>query len=220
MHSDTREITPPSRSAPAGIAASGPPSRAIVLGCQIDRLSMSQTLARCEELIARRDFAQHVAINAAKLVAMQRDPELRHIVEACELVSADGQSVVWASRLLGDPLPERVAGIDLMFELFALAERRGFRIFILGARADVLEQARTKILARHPRLELVGTCDGYFPEDDEAEVAEEVRSARPDILFVAISSPRKEYWLGRYGPPAARAPARTGSSRTRVRPAR
>ena len=83
---------------------------------------------------------------------MQRDPELRRIVEACELVSADGQAVVWASRLLGDPLPERVAGIDLMQELFALAERRGFRVFILGAKADVLEQARAKILARHPRL--------------------------------------------------------------------
>jgi N-acetylglucosaminyldiphosphoundecaprenol N-acetyl-beta-D-mannosaminyltransferase len=198
MHSDSRTFTSSSRAAPAGIAASGPPSRAIVLGCQIDRLSMPQTLARCEELIARRDFAQHVAINAAKLVAMQRDPELRRIVEACELVSADGQSVVWASRLLGDPLPERVAGIDLMFELFALAERRGFRVFILGARANVLDRACTKVLARHPRLELVGARDGYFAEHEEAEVAEEVRTARPDILFVAMSSPRKEYWLGRY----------------------
>ena len=130
---------------------------------------------------------------------MQRDRELRRIVEACELVSADGQAVVWASRLLGDPLPERVAGIDLMQELFTLAERRGFRVFILGAKADVLEQARTKIMARHPRLQLVGMRDGYFTDEEGAAVAEEVRDARPDILFVAISSPRKEYWLGRYG---------------------
>ena len=130
---------------------------------------------------------------------MQRDPELRRIIEACELVSADGQAVVWASRLLGDPLPERVAGIDLMQELFALAERRGFRVFILGAKAEVLERARAKIIARHPRLQLVGTRDGYFTEEEGAAVAEEVRDARPDILFVAISSPRKEYWLGRYG---------------------
>ncbi len=106
---------------------------------------------------------------------------------------------MWASRLLGDPLPERVAGIDLMQELFALAERRGFRVFILGAKADVLEQARAKIMARHPRLQLVGTRDGYFTDEEGAAVAEEVRDARPDILFVAISSPRKEYWLGRYG---------------------
>jgi len=170
-----------------------------VLGCLVDRMDMRQTLARCEELIARREFAQHVAINAAKLVAMQEDPELRRIVEECELVSADGQAVVWASRLLGDPLPERVAGIDLMHELFALAERRGFRVFVLGAKAEVLEQARQRIMAKHPRLQLVGMRDGYFSEAEEAEVAEQVRDARPDILFVAISSPRKEYWLGHYG---------------------
>jgi N-acetylglucosaminyldiphosphoundecaprenol N-acetyl-beta-D-mannosaminyltransferase len=171
----------------------------VVLGCPIDRLDMAQTLARCEDLIARREFAQHVAINAAKLVAMQHDSDLRRIVESCELVSADGQAVVWASRMLGDPLPERVAGIDLMQELFALAERHGFRVFILGAKPEVLEQARARILARHPRLQLVGTRDGYFTEEEGAAVAEEVRAARPDILFVAISSPRKEYWLGRYG---------------------
>jgi N-acetylglucosaminyldiphosphoundecaprenol N-acetyl-beta-D-mannosaminyltransferase len=190
---------PSTTSGPVGAPEPGAAPRALGLGCHIDRLDMPQTVARCEDLIARREFAQHVAINAAKLVAMQRDPELRRIVEACELVSADGQAVVWASRLLGDPLPERVAGIDLMHELFALAERRGFRVFILGAEAEVLDQARAKIMVRHPRLQLVGTRDGYFSEEQEAAVAEEVRSARPDILFVAISSPRKEYWLGRYG---------------------
>jgi N-acetylglucosaminyldiphosphoundecaprenol N-acetyl-beta-D-mannosaminyltransferase len=192
-------VTPPTTSAPAGAPHPGVPTRAVVLGCHIDRLDMTQTLGRCEDLIARREFAQHVAINAAKLVAMQHDPELRRIVEACELVSADGQAVVWASRLLGDPLPERVAGIDLMQELLALAERRGFRVFILGAKPGVLEQACERIMAKHPRLRLVGTRDGYFSEAEEADVAEQVRDARPDILFVAISSPRKEYWLGRYG---------------------
>ena len=191
--------TPPKSAAPASAPHTAAPTRAVVLGCHIDRMNMSQTLARCEELIARRQFAQHVAINAAKLVAMHHDPQLRRIVDRCELVSADGQAVVWASRLLGDPLPERVAGIDLMQELFALAERRGFRVFVLGARAEVLEQARQRIMAKHPGLQLVGMRDGYFTEDDEADVALQVRDARPDILFVAISSPRKEYWLGRHG---------------------
>ena len=85
-----------------------------------------------------------------------------------------------------------------MYELFALAERRGFRVFILGAKADVLERARTRLLARHPRLQLVGARNGYFSDEEEGAVADEVRTARPDILFVAMSSPRKEYWLGRY----------------------
>jgi len=173
--------------------------RVDVLGCPIDRLDMQQTLARIDGLIETRGFAQHVAINAAKLVAMRSDEELSEIVRRCEVISADGQSVVWASRLLGDPLPTRVAGIDLMHELLARAEQRGYGVFILGAKSDVLEQACSRILEQHPRLRLVGTRDGYFGEDEDAVVAEEIRAASPDILFVAISSPRKEYWLGEHG---------------------
>ena len=173
--------------------------RATVLGCEIDALGMEQTLYRCEELIETRGFAQHVAINAAKLVAMRDDADLRAIVAACELVNADGQAIVWASRILGDPLPERVAGVDLMERLFERSAAKGYRVYILGARAEVLEQAVARFRERYPALVLAGYRDGYFSDDESAAVAEEVRSARPDILFVAISSPRKEYWLGRYG---------------------
>lgn len=180
-------------------AARGDRNRANVLGCPIDRLDMEQTLERIDRLIEARSFAQHVAINAAKLVAMRSDDELSEIVRRCEVISADGQSVVWASRLLGDPLPTRVAGIDLMHELLARAEQRGYGVFILGARSEVLERACARILERHPRLRLVGKRDGYFGQDEDAAVADRIKEARPDILFVAISSPRKEYWLGRHG---------------------
>jgi N-acetylglucosaminyldiphosphoundecaprenol N-acetyl-beta-D-mannosaminyltransferase len=169
-----------------------------VVGCRIDRLDMEATLTRCEELIATGGPAQHVAINAAKLVAMQRDPELREIVAGCELVSADGQAVVWASRLLGDPLPTRVAGIDLMHELLGLSERKGYKVFILGAKKDVLADAIANAYAMHPDLQLAGARDGYFDDAEAADVAEEIRAAAPDILFVAMPSPKKEYWLARY----------------------
>ena len=96
--------------------------RADILGCPIDRLGMAETLAAIERAIAAGRYTQHMAINAAKLVAMQDDPKLCEIIDGCGLVNADGQSVVWASRLLGDPLPERVAGIDLMDALLDLAE--------------------------------------------------------------------------------------------------
>ena len=178
----------------------GVPERARVVGCCIDRLDMDQTLARCEELIESGEYAQHLCINAAKAVAARDDAELRAIIDRCELVSADGQAVVWASRILGDPLPTRVAGIDLMQRLLERAEARRYRVFILGAKPDVLDRAARRIRARHPALALVGTRDGYFSEADDAAVAAEVAAARPDILFVAMPSPRKEYWLGRYGP--------------------
>ena len=172
----------------------------MVLGCAIDRLDMSQTLARCQAIIERGTFAQQVSINAVKIVALRQDAYMREVVARCELVNADGQSVVWASRLLGDPLPERVPGIDLMHALIAMAEPEGYGIYILGARREVLETAVQRLRETHPRLRIVGYHDGYFSDEKSPEVARAIRDSGAQILFVAMSTPRKEHWLGEYGP--------------------
>jgi N-acetylglucosaminyldiphosphoundecaprenol N-acetyl-beta-D-mannosaminyltransferase len=173
--------------------------RASVLGCEIDRLDMQQTLEACNRAIASGDYVQHMAINAAKLVAYQDDPRLREIVSECSLVNADGQAVVWASKLLGDPLPTRVAGVDLMQELLALAARKGYSVYILGAHAEVLGRAIGVIREANPGLRIAGYRDGYFDDAEVDGVARAIRSSGAEILFVAMSSPRKEYFLGAYG---------------------
>jgi N-acetylglucosaminyldiphosphoundecaprenol N-acetyl-beta-D-mannosaminyltransferase len=179
---------------------SGSPARAVVLGCAIDRLDMGQTVARCLELVDSRRYGQHMAVNAAKLVAMQDDARLREIIASCDIVNADGQGVVWASKLVGDPVPERVAGIDLMHELLAAAARRGDRVFILGARAEVLERAVENLRARYPDLRIAGHRDGYFSDGEVPDVLHSIRAAEADMLFVAMSSPRKELFLASHGP--------------------
>jgi N-acetylglucosaminyldiphosphoundecaprenol N-acetyl-beta-D-mannosaminyltransferase len=131
---------------------------------------------------------------------MRQDARLARIVADCGLVSADGQSVVWASKLLRRPLPERVAGIDLMHRLLGLAEDRNLSVYVLGARQDVLELAVARLRAQYPRLRFAGHRDGYFRDDDSERVAAGIREAKPDILLVAISSPRKERWLADHGP--------------------
>ncbi len=173
--------------------------RAKVLGCELDRVDMREAVERCRELIDAATPAQHVSVNVAKLVALRSDPRMREIVRASELVTADGMPVVWASRLLGDPLPMRVAGIDLMSGLLELAEHHGYRVYVLGARAAVLERAIARIRERHPRLEIVGHGNGYFSDAENDEVVADIRAASPHILFVAMSSPRKEYWLADHG---------------------
>ena len=174
--------------------------RAEILGCPIDRLGLADTLQRIEKAIADGVYTQHMAINAAKLVAMHDDPKLFEIIDKCGLVNADGQSVVWVSRLVGDPLPERVAGIDLMDALLELAQRRGYRVYILGARAEVLTRAVAQLRERFPELHIAGARDGYFGDHEASQVCDEIRTSRAEILFVAMSSPRKEYFLGEYGP--------------------
>lgn len=173
--------------------------RAVVLGSEIDRVRMSEAVMRCQIAIEEGGFLQHMALNAAKIVSLRTDLELRAIVAGSELVTADGQAVVWASRLLRDPLPERVAGIDLMNELFALAERCGYRVYLLGATEETLGRATKRLLARHPDLRIAGSHHGYFADEDSTAICAQIKASRPDLLFVAMSSPRKEYWLRKYG---------------------
>jgi N-acetylglucosaminyldiphosphoundecaprenol N-acetyl-beta-D-mannosaminyltransferase len=173
--------------------------RVEVLGCPLSPVTMDEAVLSCEEAIAAGGYFQHMSVNAAKLVAMQDDPALEQMVTSCDLITADGQSVVWASRLLGTPLPERVTGIDLMERLLAASEQFGYRVFILGARAEVLEAALRNLRQRYPNLLVAGSRDGYFDDSELLDVCEEIHLARPDILFVAMSSPRKEYFLGEQG---------------------
>lgn len=172
--------------------------RATVLDCRIDRVDLDEALARCEAAIESGRFVQHMAINVAKLVAMRDDARLRHSIAQCELVTADGQGVVWASRILNDALPERVTGIDLMQQLLARAAEKGYRVYVLGARGEILERAVKRMRSDFPELDVVGYRDGYYDDADESEVARTIKDARPDILFVAMNSPRKELFLAKY----------------------
>lgn len=177
-----------------------PKRRVQILGCGIDALTMDAAVSWAAAVVGRRTFAHCTGVNAAKLVDALHDERLRDITGRADLVTADGQSVVWASRLLDDPLPERVAGIDLMLRLFAVAEERGWRVFLLGARPEVVEETARRVHSIHPRLVLAGYRDGYFSEAEDAIVAAEIAATRADVLFVGITSPRKEYFIDAWGP--------------------
>jgi exopolysaccharide biosynthesis WecB/TagA/CpsF family protein len=169
-----------------------------VLGVPVDNLDMAETLDVVAGFIASRRPHQHVVVNVDKVVKAHRDPSIARILGRCALVNADGMPVVWASRLLGTPLKERVTGIDLFEALMARSAHEGWRVFLLGARAEVVSRVRSIYEARYPGLVVAGHRDGYWRPEEEREVAEQVRRARPDILAVAISSPKKEQFLDRW----------------------
>lgn len=173
--------------------------RITLMGCHVDNLSMEETLGRIEQFIQSGRPHQHVVVNVDKLVKASRDPGLRQIINDCALINADGMPVVWASRLLGKPLKERVAGVDLFEALMRRAGEKGWRVFLLGAREEVVSKVAETYQRKYPRLQLAGYRNGYWKgEAEEAEVARQVRDSRADLLFVAISSPKKEQFLGRY----------------------
>src|ERR1700685_3759224 len=188
------------------------PRRQEGLGIGVDGPTMRGAVSRCTEAVERGAYLSVGVVNAAKVVAMRRDERLRDAVSGCCMVLADGQAGVWAGRLLGSPLPERVAGIDLFQELLGQAARRGYRVYLLGARPDVLPRTMAEAVRRYPGLIVAGASDGYFPADEASAVAAKIRRLGPDMVFLGMSSPRKELFLSEWGAskPAGQRRARRG----------
>ncbi len=169
-----------------------------LFGVAVDNLTLPETLDRIEQLIRSGGVHQHVVLNVDKIVRMERDAALRAAVLECDLINADGQPVVWVSRLFGQPLKERVTGIDLFEQLMERCAARGLRPYLLGAREAVVARAVAVLQARYPRLRLAGWRSGYWAEGEEVAVVEHIRQARPDLLCVAMGSPRQELFLHRW----------------------
>jgi len=171
-----------------------------LFGCPIDALNMDQTISRIEEFIKNKKSRQHVVVNVAKMVEVRNDPNLREIISSCDLINADGMPIVWASKLLGNPLPCRVAGVDLFQGLIRICAEKGYRPFFFGAREWVVEKVVDEFKARYPQLNVAGFRNGYYSEDEESGIAEMIRDSKADILYVGFSSPMKEKFLNRWMP--------------------
>ena len=174
------------------------PVRVSVMGCPVDPWTMEQTVEVTDALIKGGHFAHLMGVNADKMLQMRDDPEMDACVRRCEIVNADGASMVMAARKLGVNLPERVAGIDLMWELCALAEREGHRVYLLGAKAEVVAKTAEVLAERYPNMIIAGYRDGYFKDDEFDDVVAEVEQTRPEIVFVGITSPKKERLIERF----------------------
>lgn len=168
------------------------------LGSPIDLLTFDETVFAAVEAMLTKKQTQHVAINVAKLVKMRRDPELRRDVTESDIIGIDGAGIVWGARALGIKVPERVAGIDLMERLLALCSVQNFRPYLLGAKRSVLEKTIRNAHRYWPGLVLAGYRDGYFTEEEEIEVVEDIKKSAPDCLFIALPTPRKEKFLHCY----------------------
>ncbi|HWA10516.1 MAG TPA: WecB/TagA/CpsF family glycosyltransferase [Opitutaceae bacterium] len=195
---------PASAAPPAGSAsvAAAPANLPVsILGVAFDPLTLSGTVDRIGEMIAAGESRYIVTPNVDFLVQAQRDEELHGILAQADVVLCDGRPLVWASHWLGNMLPERVAGSDLVPLLLQRAEERGWRIFLLGGAPGVGAEAARRIAATHPSLPAV---EHYSPpfrplaEMNNAEIVARVRAARPDIVLVCFGCPKQEKWIFRH----------------------
>ena len=166
--------------------------------CEVDALTMEETLQRVEKIIKSGKPHQHVVINVNKVIKANKDENLCATINNCDLINCDGMPLVWASRLLGQPLPERVAGIDLFLNLVSRASEKGWTLYFLGAREEIVTKVVDSFLDKYHFLKIAGYRNGYWKSEEEREIVDAIAESRPDIIFVAIPSPNKENFLNRY----------------------
>lgn len=149
-------------------------------------------------LIEARVPSYFITANTHYVMLTRDHPDLRTINDHAAFILADGAPVVWASRLAGTPLPERVAGSDLIFDICEQGARKGYRVFLLGGQEGVGEQAARRLTERYPGLQIVGIESPPFrkptPEEHE-QILERIRTAKPDILLIAFGQPKGERWM-------------------------
>jgi exopolysaccharide biosynthesis WecB/TagA/CpsF family protein/anti-anti-sigma factor len=169
-----------------------------ILGVPFDNVTTAETIATIDDMIASRQPHYLVTANVDFLVQAQEDVELRRILFDAHLVLCDGTPLVWASRLLGNPLLERVAGADLVPLLLRVAAEKGYRVFFLGATPESVQQAIDNLKKIHPTLII---ADYYSPpfnkllEMDHDEIKRRIVEAKPDLLFVSFGCPKQEKWI-------------------------
>lgn len=167
-------------------------------GVPFSKMNMKDTVAYLAEAIEARRTQRVITGNPVMLMAGFEDAEFERVLKTADLVVPDGAGVVWAARHAGQPVPERVAGFDLMHELLRLGDERGWSAYLLGTTPENIEAAHANLQARYPGVRFVGYRDGFFTEREDGAVVAAIREANPDLLFVARSLKTQEPWLAKY----------------------
>lgn len=166
-----------------------------ILGIPVDCVTMPEALLCVREFLYEDKTKAIYTPNSEIMMEAQRDPYLKEILCQSDLLIADGAGVVIASHILGCDLPERVTGVDLVKNIFAMDFDRKLKIFFLGGKPGVAETARDNILAQYPNVEITGCHDGYFSEKDIPEIINEINASGSDLLLVALGQKKQESFI-------------------------
>lgn len=169
-----------------------------IFGVPISKLGFKDTVNMLVKAVESRKPHQVITANPIMVMAAQENNSYMAMMQKADIIVPDGAGVVWAAGYVGNPVQERVPGIEIMQELLNIAEARGWKVYLLGASPEVIQAAADRIRSNHPKLIMAGVRDGYFGADQDQEVIAGIRSANPDLLFVGRSADKQEPWIAQY----------------------
>lgn len=171
-----------------------------ILGVRVHDVSMEETIACLERMAVSREPHHVVTVNPEFVMTARKDEDFREVLNKASLALPDGNGILWAARLLGKGMKERVPGIDAVLRFAPIARHLGLRIFLLGAAPGVAEATAERLMQSNPGLQVVGVYSGSpHPAEDDA-ICRRIEAARPDVLLVAYGSPRQDLWIHRNQP--------------------
>ncbi|MBE6031697.1 MAG: WecB/TagA/CpsF family glycosyltransferase [Clostridiales bacterium] len=169
-----------------------------ILGIPVDLVDMETAVEIFDHLMETPECSLIVTPNSEILVNATKDPELEQIIKRADLVIPDGIGLVYASKILGHPLRERVTGIDFLSRVLEKLEKTGGSAFFLGSKPGIAEAAAKKMQEKWPGLKVAGTQHGYFKKEEEPEIAKRIKDSGADFLCVALGSPKQEKFVETY----------------------
>ena len=169
-----------------------------LLGVRIDNVTMDDAVNRTKEFFTENKLHLICTPNPEMVMMAQDDSEFMKILNSSQLNIPDGNGIVWASRKLGEPLLERVAGYDFIHKIFELGQDMDISFYFLGSKPGVAEAAKEKIEEKYVGIKVVGASDGYFSVEEEAEVLDKINADKPDVLLVAMGAPKQERFIYKY----------------------
>lgn len=171
-----------------------------IMGIPVPKLTMTETVQILSEVIEKRqeELYHVVTLNPEIAMSCQHNAALRQIVDRAGLLTADGAGIVMVSRVKRDPLPERVTGCDLLYHLLAAGNEKKWSFYLLGADEETSQAAEANIRSSYPGAIIKGRQHGFFDASEEGRIIEEISSANPDILVVALGAPYAEEWIDKH----------------------
>ena len=166
-----------------------------ILGVNVDTVTISQAADKIMEFFNEDRIHTVFTPNSEIIMAAYRDPEFCEMLNNSDLLTADGIGVVYASRILKKPINERAAGYDIARKVLEKLNYTNHKLFLFGGKPGVADEAAANLKKEYPELNIVGTRNGYFSADDEADIVNEINASGADIVFVCLGAPKQEKWI-------------------------
>lgn len=168
-----------------------------ILGVQVDKVTIPEAADKIFGMLEEDRPHWVFTPNSEIIMQAYKDSEFCDILNKADLLTADGIGVVYASRILKNPISERAAGYDIACSVIEKIAESGHRLFLFGGKPGVGDEAKKNLEEKYPSIQIVGTRNGYFKPEEEAGIIEEINSCKPDIVFVCLGAPAQEKWIAR-----------------------